>query len=75
MILQWLEGYPPVDKAQLSYDLNTGICIPSSAQPPKDYAFYNHPSTLIHAEVVTEMIDQGVKDGIIAGPYVHPHKI
>ncbi len=75
VILHWLDGYDPHDKAQLSYDLTQGVRIPSSMQPPSTYAMFNHPSALQNRDKVAPMIQQGVQDGIIAGPFKCPPQV
>ncbi|MCP3892463.1 MAG: hypothetical protein GY702_26855, partial [Desulfobulbaceae bacterium] len=72
MFEKWLRRYNWYDKAQILYDLNFGVRIPSSKLPPSQYSFYNHPSVFDHQEKVSEMLVSRIEKGIVAGPFDFP---
>ncbi|MCP3927803.1 MAG: hypothetical protein GY705_01740, partial [Bacteroidetes bacterium] len=53
-------------------DIMFGITIPSKMTPIIPYAFHNHTSALESDHQVSQMIQEGIKAGIYAGPFDFP---
>ncbi|MCP3928668.1 MAG: hypothetical protein GY705_06155, partial [Bacteroidetes bacterium] len=68
----WLQGYDVFEKEQLLFNLRNGIVIPSTKQPPNSYHCFNHKSALDNPKEVQRHIDEGIKKGIISGPFDSP---